>query len=58
VTLGALRADAVADVPQPVARSAWRRLNAPVRPDADPDRAVSFRTRLFSAGHHIHPLPQ
>jgi len=54
VTFGAMRADAVADVPQPAVRSTWRNSNAPVRPDADPDRAAPRRTRPLFAGHHIH----
>jgi hypothetical protein len=54
VTLGAMRADAMGDVPLPAARLAWRFPSAPVRSDADPASAAPYRERLSCAGRLIH----
>jgi len=53
VTFGAMRADAMGDVPQPAARLAWRFPIVPVRPDADPASAAPYRGRLSCAGRLI-----
>jgi 3-oxoacyl-[acyl-carrier protein] reductase len=54
VTVGAMRADAMGDVPQPAARLAWQFPNVLVRTDADPASAVPYRGRLACAGRPIH----
>jgi len=58
VIFGAIRADAMGDVPQPAARLPSQFPNVPVRTDADPASAAPYRGRLSCAGCPIHrPLP-